>query len=129
MQSKISMTIWSRLKGMVVPFLVIFCAATTSGSLWLVESGLYRFDNRLEMRRQSLQGFESLRYRVLQYHDREETALEEERANIDRSYARLLEDWQEEPPMRGLSPVLRSRDSRLELVLLPSTTGMEKKAK
>ncbi len=129
MQSKISTSIWFRLKGIVVPFLVIFCAATTSGSLWLVESGLYRFDNRLEMRRQSLQGFESLRYRVLQYHDREETALEEERANINRSYARLLEDWLEEPPLRGLSPVLRSRDSRLELVLLPSTTDMEKKAK
>jgi hypothetical protein len=105
---------------MGVASLVLFCAVTTSGSLWLVESSVDRFDQRLEMRRQSMQGFESLRYRVLQFHDREETALEEERANIDRSYAELLEDWREEPPILGLSPVLRLRDSRLELVLLPT---------
>ena len=114
---------------MGVAALVLLCAATTSGGLWLVESGVSRFDRSLELRRQSLQGFESLRYRVLQFHDREQAALEEERSNIDRSYARLLEDWKKEPPIAGLSPVLRTRSSRLELVLLESeeSSGSERR--
>jgi len=103
--------------------LVLFCAVVTSGGLWLVETGVNKFDRRLELRRQSLQGFESLRYRVLQFHDREQAALEEERANINRSFARLIEDWHEEPPVGGLAPVLRTRNSQLELVLLPSKPG------
>ena len=110
---------WNRL---AVMGLLLACASFVSGSLWLVESGVQDLDGRIELRRQAIWEFESLRQRVANYHNRRDFELAAERKEIELSYVQLARDWRSEQPIAGLFPMLRSSHQHLQLVLA-STDG------
>lgn len=105
--------------------LLLTCVGLASGSLWLVERGVQDLDDRLELRRQALWGFESLRQRVVRFRNRRHDELAAEREEIEIAYALVAEDWQRERPIGGLDPMLRESANDLELVFVPVENGSD----
>ncbi len=96
----------AKLRGGLIPWrrltllsVLLTCASLAFGSLWLVESGVKDLDERLELRRQALWGFESLRQRVARYPNRRGDELAAEREEIEFAYALVVRDWQLERPV------------------------------